>query len=191
MSDRAGPRMWEAMRSIRALHRQVAALLGDATEHLARTGYPRLPVSPVASLSYTLERPHRWLPPAVCVFHGHPTRADAACFVSVLLAPRGPEHHARPFTEPLLSVGWLRFDRPVTTKGLVKYEMCWPILNADVDRDGTWATGERIALAPPSVVDQACMARPLVDVDSTATLVRDALEPLIERGRGMAEAAGG
>ncbi|MCK6528666.1 hypothetical protein L6R50_14275 [Myxococcota bacterium] len=176
-----GVAMYQALMSVRRLHAEVALLLRTCDDHLRTLGYrPRKDNTALAELSYSVVLPDRWTPEyAFRLYQPPKDHPDRLVFVSVVLCPRQPEAHRRPFVEPLVSAGWVRFrDDKVQPQAWAPKMIGW----TDCPRDGSPARWVNSAGTPNGWgwEETWCLALPLVRVSDSEKLVQDVLKPLTD-----------
>lgn len=174
-----GPEIYKALQSVGRLHGHVSTLLHFAVDALSGSaGFTRLQKdsTAIAGGSSALNKPHKWMPEAAFQFLRHPDRPRHAVFVSVVLCPY--KAHV-PFTEPLVSAGWVKFATDVRPAKWGGGDYRWA-------RMITWAPGERDGRPIRWTVDwekekveECCLAKPLVLIQDEATLVYEILAPLV------------
>lgn len=176
-----GQALYAALQDLRRFHREVSILLQTADTWMHGEGYTDvMGASVIGGTSYSLGASNLWSPPKVFRFYKPPVREDEVLFVSVLMCPLDPHRLARRFTEPLISVGGFRFERPQRSTWK-RYGWSERILDLDHPRDGTffrWAKGPDDR-AREGCIEEAVMARPLIDVSDSDALAALALEPLV------------
>lgn len=132
-----GPDIYTALLSVRRLHQQVALLLRTADAHMVgEEGFQALcGATALADGTSSIHQPDKWLPNTAFRYYQRKGAEDIVAFASVIMCPRGPEHHKLGWTEPLVSAGWLRLAEPVTKWN--QYGWANMIVWTDVPRDGT------------------------------------------------------
>lgn len=176
-----GPAIWATMKSVRELHRSVSALLVDASAFLTQQhGMASAGTACLSYGTYQVNLPDLWMPSTLFRFFWPQDRREVLAWVSVVLAPRHPEYHLRPFTEPIASAGWARFGSPILLSNTV-YGMASLIAGADCDRDGSWAGRSKIKdQALPNLLDYDCLGVPLVRLVDRQSLVDLLCRPMAE-----------
>lgn len=174
----SGVDIHRAVSSIRQLHRQVALLLQSADQYLVdERGYAIMVNACRDYGSANVDSPDEWMPNLVFRFYKpKPADASVVAFVSVILCPRAPEAHAVPYTEPIVSAGWVRFAEPPNGFDAKRYFWASIITEARVPRDGTVhrARGE----GTKACLEYGCFAVPLVSIGGTDDLVGRVLDRL-------------
>jgi hypothetical protein len=127
----------------------------------------------------SIHQPDKWMPNTAFRYYTKKGLENTVVFASVIICPRGPEHHVRPWVEPLVSAGWLRLAAPPGTWN--RYWWANMITWTGVDRDGTlsrWAASDGKPCENGSL-EQRCLAVPLVEITTTDALVGRVLAPVI------------
>ena len=177
-----GPDIHAALLSVRRFHEHVALLLQTADAHMLENGFKKkYGNTTLAEGSGSLDQPIKWMPHTAFRFYSRKKGAtDVVVFASVIMCPRGPESHARPWKEPLVTAGWLRLAKPVSKWN--QYGWANMIVWTDVERDGTLSRW-----IPPGgkpcengSLEQRCLAVPLVEITSTEGLAQRVLAPVIK-----------
>lgn len=176
-----GPALMEALQGVQQLYAQVALLLRTADEHLvgearlAGMGWSRATGEGSASMN----DPAGWLPSYVARFF-YTEDPHVIAFVSVCLVDRPGDRFVRPFTEPLVSAGWVRFEAPAPRPWRAFWWAKMPHWT-DHPRDGTMSRSTGLAGQPDAngAVEQRCLALPLVEISTTQQLIRRVLEPMV------------
>jgi len=176
-----GPAMLNALRDVQRLNQQVAQLLKTAEQYLVAESNLRSVKGTRAAGrgSTSLNDPIAWTPGYAARFLLTPD-PHIITFVSVVLVDRPNDSFARPFTEPLVSAGWLRFESAVDPNwrhwGWAKMAH-W----TDHPPDGTMS--DRVIPKPQQDESgcsrQRCASLPLVSVRSAPQLIEGLLEPLL------------
>lgn len=177
-----GRDIYQAMRSLRTFHEQVALLLQTADAMMAEAGHDvhrSCQSTAVAYYSYVVDKAPQWTPEFAFRWYAVPADEHVAAFISVILCPRDPVPGVPPFEEPLVSCGVGRFDLGVPY-GNKLYHRARAILWTNVDRDGTWGLHQP-ALGKEGPMRIDLMAVPLVQVTSTQDLRERVISPLLAR----------
>ncbi len=192
----SGPDIYTALLSVRRLHQQVALLLRTADAHLiGEAGFRALcGATALADGTASIHHPDKWLPNTAFRYYQRQDAEDIVLFASVIMCPRGPEHHKRRWVEPLVSAGWLRLAEPATKWN--QYGWANMIVWTDVPRDGTLSRWVAPGGQPHDngSLEQRCLAVPLVEITTTEALVDRVLEPVIaslEQERPTTRGSGG
>ncbi len=181
MKPQDGPTLLDSMRSILDFFSKIAQLLQTADEYLTQekklTGTTTQRAT--GETSKSLSQPRQWLPNYLARFFSTEDPHIVA-FVSIILVDRPGDKFTIPFTEPLLSAGWIRFEEPTELKGIPWWwgkMACW----TNHPRDGSMhhhiATFEQTQ--EYKYLEQHCLALPLVDFASSELLVEKVLDPLV------------
>lgn len=178
MELKDGNSIYAALLDTRAFYRHIAQLLRSADTFLADSEMEleRLCGSAaLAEASPSLHQSDKWLPNMAFRFYKVPGEKHRVAFVSIILCPRHPEMHVRPFEEPLVCAGWFTFDKPVSS--WTRYGWAGVITRANVPRDGTLHREES---RNEGCVEEACFAVPLAQVTTSEELETLVLQPLAD-----------
>ncbi len=177
-----GADLLEALRGVQRLHGEVATLLRAADEYLVGKKEFRTTNTfrAASDASKSWADPHGWSPNFAARFYFVPMNPKIVAFASVCLVDRPSDWFANPFTEPLVSAGWVRFStkvsRPFKAWGWGK--MCHWTAHP---RDGTPSNREipQGEEGSGTAVEERCLTLPLVDITSTPDLVARLLDPMV------------
>ncbi len=183
MNPQDGPALYSALKQVRAFHESVALLLRTADGWLGQHERALAAIHRSTALyggTASLDQPGAWLPHLAFRYYAVPSAPDVVAFVSVIMCPRHPGGHARPFTEPLVSAGWMRFT--TVPDPFRSYWWAGMLTWSDVPRDGTvaaWAAPDP-ASADHDMVESRVLGVPLVRLADSVALVSEVLAPLVD-----------
>lgn len=178
----SGKEITQAIKGFRAFHKQVALLLTTATDELQQCGWETVASIATADTSALLGYAEWWMPHYAFRFLTNPGHPGKMAFITVIL-----DHIEDPdaVEEPIVSAGWMKFDKDKPTKDDIYYWYAKIHLWVDGRKDnGTWTTATPDSL--PSDLGTMpfrefnSFAIPLMDAQTSDDLVQKIVQPLLD-----------
>ncbi|WP_155893856.1 hypothetical protein [Cystobacter fuscus] len=179
------------LQDVRTLHNEVGRLLSTGEEILRERGWRGASNDSSATAYYStgLDNPKQWMASEAFRFYRSDDGAPGVlAFVSVLLLPHASDLDKLKLEEPLVTAGWFQYVQIPTITTSVQWHSRWHGYSERTPRaDGSWVETLATEIGKTEMdryrygfTRVRTFGRPLVQIDSPATLDALVIQPLLE-----------